>query len=165
MLRGALIAAIYERSIKLTGKARIEGFGNGKLINHISTDVSRIDFAAGFFHLVSEKGFLSRPLFVLFWFGFETRRLTWTSLSSLHLCFCLVQIWVSVNFLSNILAVALSSPIFCELRFVERVRLIFLFLCPVSSLLAACSSHRLSHPALLEPRTLCCGWVSKISPF
>ena len=80
LLRGALIAAIYERSVKLTGKARVEGLGNGKLINHISTDVSRIDFAAGFFHLVSTWGTGIRAGVVV-GFGFETRRLTGADLS------------------------------------------------------------------------------------
>lgn len=50
MARGALIAAIYRKSMKLSGKARTV-ITNGKLINHISTDVSRIDFCAGFFHM------------------------------------------------------------------------------------------------------------------
>ncbi|CDZ96537.1 abc transporter [Phaffia rhodozyma] len=52
LLRGALISCIYEKGLKLTGKERVDGLGHGKLINHISTDVSRIDFAAGFFHLI-----------------------------------------------------------------------------------------------------------------
>lgn len=36
--------------MELSGKARIT-ITNGKLVNHISTDVSRIDFCAGFFHM------------------------------------------------------------------------------------------------------------------
>jgi ATP-binding cassette subfamily C (CFTR/MRP) protein 1 len=48
--RTALIASIYRKSIVLSGKARVTST-NGKLINHISTDVSRIDFCCGFFHL------------------------------------------------------------------------------------------------------------------
>jgi hypothetical protein len=51
LLRGGLITAIYNRSLKLTSRAR-GTLTNGKLINHISTDVSRIDFCAGFFHMV-----------------------------------------------------------------------------------------------------------------
>ncbi|TRM64251.1 P-loop containing nucleoside triphosphate hydrolase protein [Schizophyllum amplum] len=50
LLRGGLITAIYSRSLKLTNKAR-GTLTNGKLVNHISTDVSRIDFCAGFFHM------------------------------------------------------------------------------------------------------------------
>lgn len=52
LLRGGLITAIYSRSLKLTNKAR-STLTNGKLVNHISTDVSRIDFCCGFFHMVS----------------------------------------------------------------------------------------------------------------
>jgi hypothetical protein len=51
LLRGGLITAIYSRCTKLTARAR-STLTNGKLINHISTDVSRIDFCAGFFHYV-----------------------------------------------------------------------------------------------------------------
>lgn len=51
LLRGGLITAIYTRSLKLTSRAR-STLTNGKLVNHISTDVSRIDFCAGFFHMV-----------------------------------------------------------------------------------------------------------------
>ncbi|EJU00125.1 ABC transporter [Dacryopinax primogenitus] len=50
LLRGALISAIYSRSVHLTNRARAT-LTNGKLVNHISTDVSRIDFACGFFHV------------------------------------------------------------------------------------------------------------------
>ncbi|KAL8290351.1 hypothetical protein RQP46_002609 [Phenoliferia psychrophenolica] len=49
LARGALIASIYRRSLVLSGKSRTV-ITNGKLVNHISTDVSRIDFCAGFFH-------------------------------------------------------------------------------------------------------------------
>ena len=49
-LRSAIIAAVYRRSLRLTQKSRGE-IPNGKIINHISTDTSRIDFAAGFFHM------------------------------------------------------------------------------------------------------------------
>jgi len=50
LLRGGLIHAIYDRSLRLTSRAR-STLTNGKLVNHISTDVSRIDFCAGFFHM------------------------------------------------------------------------------------------------------------------
>ncbi|KAI3479513.1 hypothetical protein L1887_58424 [Cichorium endivia] len=40
--RAALITAIFDRAMKMNGKAR----SSGKLINHISTDCSRIDFAS-----------------------------------------------------------------------------------------------------------------------
>ncbi|KAF8907317.1 ABC transporter [Gymnopilus junonius] len=50
LVRGGLITAIYDRSLRLTARAR-STLTNGKLVNHISTDVSRIDFCAGFFHM------------------------------------------------------------------------------------------------------------------
>jgi ATP-binding cassette subfamily C (CFTR/MRP) protein 1 len=80
LARAALISALYEResmlqdagtsarfqmkltgrvlrvsecagAINLTNRSRIQ-HPNGKLVNHISTDISRIDFAAGMFHMV-----------------------------------------------------------------------------------------------------------------
>jgi ABC-type multidrug transport system fused ATPase/permease subunit len=50
LLRGGLITAIYSRSLRLTTRARAK-LPNGRLVNHISTDVSRIDFCCGFFHM------------------------------------------------------------------------------------------------------------------
>lgn len=50
MLRSAIISSIFNRALRLTQKSRGE-LPNGKLVNHISTDTSRIDFAAGFFHM------------------------------------------------------------------------------------------------------------------
>lgn len=50
LVRGGLITAIYNRSLRLTTRARTT-LTNGKLVNHISTDVSRIDFCCGFYHL------------------------------------------------------------------------------------------------------------------
>lgn len=50
LVRGGLITAIYDRSLRLTTRARTT-LTNGKLVNHISTDVSRIDFCCGFFHM------------------------------------------------------------------------------------------------------------------
>ncbi|KAJ7056631.1 ABC transporter [Mycena amicta] len=50
LIRGGLITAIYSRSLRLTSRAR-STLPNGKLVNHISSDVSRIDFCAGFFHM------------------------------------------------------------------------------------------------------------------
>lgn len=46
--RAALITAIFDRAMKMNGKAR----SSGKLINHISTDCSRIDFASAWFSIV-----------------------------------------------------------------------------------------------------------------
>ncbi|KZT73163.1 hypothetical protein DAEQUDRAFT_808686 [Daedalea quercina L-15889] len=50
LLRGGLITAIYSRSMQLTTRARTV-LTNGKLVNHISTDVSRIDFCCGFMQM------------------------------------------------------------------------------------------------------------------
>ncbi len=50
LVRGGLITAIYDRSLRLTSRARTT-LTNGKLVNHISTDVSRIDFCCGFLHV------------------------------------------------------------------------------------------------------------------
>lgn len=45
--RAALISAIFKRALKMQGRDR----STGKLVNHISTDVSRIDFGAGWWLL------------------------------------------------------------------------------------------------------------------
>ncbi|WWC63484.1 uncharacterized protein I303_106087 [Kwoniella dejecticola CBS 10117] len=51
MSRAALISGIYQQALLFTQKSRGE-IPNGKLVNHISTDTSRIDFAAGFAHII-----------------------------------------------------------------------------------------------------------------
>ncbi|KAF9223499.1 ABC transporter [Gyrodon lividus] len=50
LLRGGLITAIYSRALSLSSRARVN-MSNGRLVNHISTDVSRIDFCLGYFHM------------------------------------------------------------------------------------------------------------------
>ncbi|KAH8995028.1 ABC transporter [Lactarius akahatsu] len=50
LVRGGLITAIYSRSLRMTTGSRAR-LSNGRLVNHISTDVSRIDFCCGFFHM------------------------------------------------------------------------------------------------------------------
>ncbi|KAI9449895.1 ABC transporter [Lactarius psammicola] len=50
LIRGGLITAIYSRSLRLTAGSRAR-FSSGRLVNHISTDVSRIDFCCGLFHM------------------------------------------------------------------------------------------------------------------
>lgn len=50
LLRGGLISAIYSRALELSPRARVQ-MTNGRLVNHISTDVSRIDFCMGYFHM------------------------------------------------------------------------------------------------------------------
>ncbi|KZT29601.1 ABC protein [Neolentinus lepideus HHB14362 ss-1] len=49
LARAALTASIYKRGVNLTGKARVT-LNNAALVNHISTDVSRIDQASQWFH-------------------------------------------------------------------------------------------------------------------
>ncbi|KIO14750.1 hypothetical protein M404DRAFT_120129 [Pisolithus tinctorius Marx 270] len=48
LARAVLIASIYERGVNLTGKERVK-LTNAALVNHISTDVSRIDACAQWF--------------------------------------------------------------------------------------------------------------------
>ncbi|KAH8982831.1 P-loop containing nucleoside triphosphate hydrolase protein [Lactarius akahatsu] len=50
LVRGGLITAIYLRSLRLTSGARAR-LSNGRLANYISTDVTRIDFCCGCFHI------------------------------------------------------------------------------------------------------------------
>ncbi|KAF9255406.1 ABC transporter [Marasmius fiardii PR-910] len=49
LIRAGLINAIYQQSMRLTTRSRSR-LTNGLIMNHISTDVSRIDFACGNFH-------------------------------------------------------------------------------------------------------------------
>ncbi|KAH9929982.1 P-loop containing nucleoside triphosphate hydrolase protein [Fomitopsis serialis] len=49
LARAALISSIYKRGLTLTGKARTT-LPNSKLVTHISTDVSRVDACAQWFH-------------------------------------------------------------------------------------------------------------------
>ncbi|GAA6021728.1 hypothetical protein JCM11491_001395 [Sporobolomyces phaffii] len=49
LARGALIAASYRKAMRMSGKSRVE-ITNSKLVSHISTDISRIDFCSSFFH-------------------------------------------------------------------------------------------------------------------
>ena len=49
LARAALIASLYKRGVNLTGKSRTH-ISNATLMNHISTDVSRVDACAQWFH-------------------------------------------------------------------------------------------------------------------
>nr|ODN94507.1 ATP-binding cassette transporter YOR1 [Cryptococcus depauperatus CBS 7855] len=51
MSRAAIITAIYQQALQFTQKSRGQ-IPNGKLVNHISTDTSRIDFASGYVHIL-----------------------------------------------------------------------------------------------------------------
>lgn len=50
LLRAALISSLYRKSVVLSSKSRVTTT-NGTLVVHCSSDISRIDFAAGFFHI------------------------------------------------------------------------------------------------------------------
>ncbi|TFK27186.1 ATP-binding cassette transporter YOR1 [Coprinopsis marcescibilis] len=86
LLRGGLITAIYNRSLKLTSRARSK-LPNGKLVNHISTDVSRIDFCAGFFHMA------------------------WTSPIQLIICLALLLINLGPSALAGFAFLVVAMPI------------------------------------------------------
>lgn len=49
LARAALISSTYRRAFNMSGKARTT-ISNGQLVSHISTDISRIDFASQFAH-------------------------------------------------------------------------------------------------------------------
>ena len=49
LARTALISSIYKRSVMMTPKSRIQ-FSNAGIMTHISSDVSRVDNAAQWFH-------------------------------------------------------------------------------------------------------------------
>lgn len=49
MARATLVSSMYKRSVKLTGKARTT-LSNSDIVNHISTDVSRVDICCHWFH-------------------------------------------------------------------------------------------------------------------
>ena len=86
LIRGGLIAFIYDRSLKLTSRSR-SVLTNGKLVNHISTDVSRIDFCAGFFHM------------------------SWTSPVSLLICLALLIVQLGPSALAGFAVFVFLSPV------------------------------------------------------
>ncbi|BGP33345.1 hypothetical protein JCM10296v2_005143 [Rhodotorula toruloides] len=49
LARAALIAALYRKAFRMSGKARVE-HTNAKLTSHISTSMSRIEWSSTFFH-------------------------------------------------------------------------------------------------------------------
>lgn len=51
MARTVLISSIYQKSMVLSGKARMN-FTMGKITNLMSTDTTRIDFLSGYFHII-----------------------------------------------------------------------------------------------------------------
>jgi hypothetical protein len=64
LARAGIISGIFRRALHFTQKARGE-IPNGKLVNHISTDTSRIDFAAGFFHMTWTAPVVSHPVLIV----------------------------------------------------------------------------------------------------
>ncbi|KAJ6570148.1 ABC transporter, partial [Mycena vulgaris] len=87
LVRGGLITAIYSRSLRLTSRAR-STLTNGKLVNHISSDVSRIDFCAGFFHMAS----------------------SWTSPIQMIICLILLLINLGPSALTGFAFFVLATP-------------------------------------------------------
>ncbi|CAE6419804.1 unnamed protein product [Rhizoctonia solani] len=52
LLRTALITSVFSRALSLTSRARtLGGMTAGKFVSLISTDVSRIDYCTGYFHM------------------------------------------------------------------------------------------------------------------
>ena len=49
LARAALISSLYRKAFKMSNKARTD-VSNAKLVSHISTGISRIDWASTFFH-------------------------------------------------------------------------------------------------------------------
>ncbi|KAF2021110.1 ABC multidrug transporter-like protein [Aaosphaeria arxii CBS 175.79] len=52
--RGVLTTAIFEKSLRISARARAagKGYSDGRIINLMSTDVARIDLAAGMLHMI-----------------------------------------------------------------------------------------------------------------
>lgn len=51
LARTAIISNVYRKASKLSGKAKAS-YSNGRITNLMSTDTTRIDFCAGYFHFV-----------------------------------------------------------------------------------------------------------------
>ncbi|KAG1773522.1 ABC transporter [Suillus occidentalis] len=86
LLRGGLITAIYSRSLRLTTRARVN-LSNGELVNHISTDVSRIDFCLGYFHM------------------------SWTAFIQLGICLVLLLINLGPSALAGFALLIVATPV------------------------------------------------------
>ncbi|KAG1827732.1 ABC transporter [Suillus variegatus] len=86
LLRGGLITAIYSRSLQLSARARVN-LSNGELVNHISTDVSRIDFCMGYFHM------------------------SWTALIQLTICLVLLLINLGPSALAGFALLLVATPV------------------------------------------------------
>lgn len=86
LLRGGLITAIYSRSLRLSARARVN-LSNGELVNHISTDVSRIDFCLGYFHM------------------------SWTALIQLTICLVLLLVNLGPSALAGFALLIVATPV------------------------------------------------------
>jgi ABC-type multidrug transport system fused ATPase/permease subunit len=89
LLRGALMHSIYRRvTTKLTERAKLKhGLGTGKLMSLMSADVTRVDFACGFFHAA------------------------WTSILQILLCFALTAWSIGYSALPGFGLLALLYPL------------------------------------------------------
>jgi ATP-binding cassette subfamily C (CFTR/MRP) protein 1 len=82
ILRSALIHSLFSRSLKLTNRAKTKGgLTTGKLVAMISTDVSRIDFCMGYFHLA-----WTSPVQILVCFALLVYNLGYSALPGFALC-------------------------------------------------------------------------------
>lgn len=86
LIRGGLIAALFDRSMQLTSRARIT-VPSGRLIGLISTDISRIDFCCMFFHIA------------------------WTSPLGLLLCLVLLIVQLGPSALAGFAILFVVSPL------------------------------------------------------
>ena len=86
LVRGGLITAIYSQALSLSPRARVQ-MTNGRLVNHISTDVSRIDFCLGYFHM------------------------SWTVFIQLIICLILLLINLGPSALAGFALFIVASPI------------------------------------------------------
>lgn len=77
---------MYDHSLRLTSRAR-SFMTNGKIINHISSDLARIEYCAGVWHL------------------------SWTSYIKLALCLAILIINLGVSALAGFGFLALATPV------------------------------------------------------
>ncbi|GAA6028671.1 hypothetical protein JCM8097_007340 [Rhodosporidiobolus ruineniae] len=86
LARAALIASAYRKAMKMSGKSRVD-LSNAKLMSHISSSISRIDFASSFFHF------------------------SWTSIIQLIEVIVILLCTIGVTSLAGVAIVFISLPI------------------------------------------------------
>ena len=71
-IRSALMAAIYQKALKLSPKSR-QQFGDGRIVNMISTDVARIDMVTGYLHYLwsASLQITAASIILIFIFGWS----------------------------------------------------------------------------------------------